>query len=1066
MQIFILLLLGGLGLFVPQVFAQEKQTQIITLKNETEWLSVGKSTYILEDKSNQLTIEEVLNPQNQAKFQLSNQEIITHLPNPYKYWLKLTIQNLSGKEGWLELGSNYLHYIDFYGVKNGKYSLINQTGIMRPLANKAYPSNVFCFPVSAETKLQTVYIATYSPTIYEIPIHLGSARALESEKNPNDYVVGGFVGWMLVMFTYNLFLYLVTRDKVYVFYLGYVLTSIFSAAFLNNYSILHLFFPEAYQIYVFKYVYVWLGLPLVFSGFFAIDFLGLNQHPPIFKRLIQVSIFIFGGLIPFITIFNLIPFYQQVIFNQIATLFFLICLLSICFYLLIFKKEKNAWFYTLAWFWAIGGALGYLLCVNGILPYNIITRNSLFLGVSIETCLFALALADRINRLKDEKNNLQAENLTLIQNQNKILEQKITERTTEINRNQALLEETGKLARVGAWEIDWQTGKIIWSKVTHEIHEVEPGFEPTAEKNRVFYDIEDGVERFTQAAYQCGKVGKPIDIEIPMITAKGRKIWIKILGQGEYENGKCLRLFGIFQDIDERKRAEIEAQEIKEKLSSVFDSLADVVFSIRLPELKANIISPSCEKLFEIPQADFMENYHLWKSLVHPDDKPLIEIIDNALFHKSHYYHEYRIITPSGKLKWLGQKGRLIYDDKKIAIRIDGIISDITQQKQIELEAKEAKDKLASIFNSISEVVWSVSLPDYKMLLMTPSAVDLYGVSFDDFMADSSYWEKAIHPEDRWIVPIIYQEIASKGSYYQEYRIISTQGEVKWISNNGKVIFAEDGTPLRLDGLITNITWRKQIEETLEEEHKLFRTIIDNIPINIYVKDLLSRKVLANRAECEYMGINNEAELLGKVDTDIYPPESAEISLTEDKTVIETGLSILNKETLNTRLDGTKRWFLTSKIPMRNKTGEITGLVGISYDFTHRKEAEEQLKQTLEELQLAKEVLEQQAEEITTLNNHLETTVVERTRLLSLRNQQLKDYAFFNAHKLRAPIATILGLYQVMDLGITPEEMDLIIAKLRESIILLDKMVKKSQSLLDEVDDKDQIINPNDDDEE
>jgi light-regulated signal transduction histidine kinase (bacteriophytochrome) len=79
--------------------------------------------------------------------------------------------------------------------------------------------------------------------------------------------------------------------------------------------------------------------------------------------------------------------------------------------------------------------------------------------------------------------------------------------------------------------------------------------------------------------------------------------------------------------------------------------------------------------------------------------------------------------------------------------------------------------------------------------------------------------------------------------------------------------------------------------------------------------------------------------------------------------------------------------------------------------------------------------------------------VEQRTEQLKRRNAQLNEYAFFNAHKLRAPIATILGLYQVLDLGITAEEREEIILKLRESVVLLDEMVKKSQSLLDEVND-------------
>ncbi|MCU0447659.1 MAG: PAS domain-containing protein [Microscillaceae bacterium] len=1182
MRIAIFLFLSLLKLGSMVGWAQGASTQIITLKNEFELLSVGKQIYFLEDIGGQLTIHDILKPENQTKFSLSEQNIFTRTPTASDYWLRFTFQNLSGKEAWLELNKLNLAYIDFYAGQGNQYQLVVQTGINRPIAQKPYPSNVYWVPLGNTATAQIFYIKLSTRTVFEIPLHIGSIRALEQEKNQNDYLVGGFVGLMLIMLVYNLFLFLSIREWSFVPYLGYVLTSIFSATFLNNYGLIYEFVPEAYHYLVHEHVYVWLGLPIIFIGIFALIFLELAKKNRVFARVVYVHLGLVGIIIPFINILGLEPRYWQSVAYQITTLTFTVSLLIISSYLWFGKKDKNARFYVLAWVWAIMGILSYLLCINGVLPYNLFTRNSIYFGIGLETWMFSLALADRINRLREEKLGLQIQNIQLIQEQNKNLEQKITQRTVEINRSRSLLEETGKLARFGAWELEWKTGKITWSKVTREIHGVEPEFEPDIDNVKKFYP--DGwAEKMHQAAYDCAKQQVPIDLEMLLLTAQGRSIWVRLLGQGEYENGRCIRLYGTFQDIDERKRAEIETERVKEKLASIFNSLNDMVWSVRLPNKKAILITPSAEAIFEIPLADLMADYKLWHTLVHPDDQAVIGLIEKSLETQPEYYYEYRIITQSGKLKWLAHSGKLIYNQNGLPFRVDGFISDITRRKQAEREIIEAKNQLTNIldsmseviwslrlperkmlfvtpsitelygisqqkfmedpdhwdrafhpedrvlipiifqelatkgayyheyrivtpqgitkwvsdsakliydeyqnpirldglitdislrkqaqsqlsnvFESMSEVVWSVSLPDYKMLMLTPSAVDLYGIAYEDFMNDSSYWEKAIHPEDKGIVLVIYESIATQGNYYQEYRIVSTQGEVKWISNNGKVIFDVNGIPIRLDGVITNITQRKQAEQTLAEERHLLRTIIDNIPINIYVKDLLSRKILANKAECEYMGVENEADILGKSDAEIYPQESAMPSLEEDALVMQKGETILGKETFNLRFDGRKSWFLTSKIPIHNLNGEITGLVGISYDFTQRKESEEQLRRTLKELQETQEALEQQAEEIQMLNNHLESLVVERTRLLSIRNQQLQDYAFFNSHKLRAPIATILGLYEVMDLGITSDENELIISKLRESILLLDKMVKKSQSLLDEVDDKDEIINPDD----
>jgi PAS domain S-box-containing protein len=951
----------------PLVLAQSSLIELNSLSSPDY---VGQKVYVFEDASAHLKIEDILKPEIQSKFKLIGKDVYTHPPTRAKFWLKLNIHNLSQEKAFIELGFHDLKDIHLYLKDKKSYKLAAKAGWANPTLNPNYPYNLYWLPLNSDSTIQTVYISILTEGLVEVPIKVGTALALSQSKAKNDYMVGGFVGLMLAMFIYNVFLLLSTGDKIYIAYLGYVFFSVFSASFLNNYPLFYLFFPDFIVKWLTIKVYIWLGIPLVCLGFFAIQFLHLVQYPPIFRRSIYLHIIIFGLLLPLINLFNLIPFHSQVVLYQVLTLTYAFC--AVCTIIYAFSiRGKNIYYYTIGWTWAILGVLVYILSINGLIPFGLLTRNAIFIGVGLETCLFSIALGERYRLLRKEKNTIQAENLKLIQEQNKILEERIIERTTDIKRNEDLLEQTAQLARVGAWEIEWRTAKITWSKVTRLIHEVPNDYEPSIEKNRPFYSLNDGLERFYQVAFECAKSGKPIDIEMLIITAKGREIWVRVLGDAEFKDEKCVRLFGTFQDIDERKRAELETKSLQEKISSIFNSITEAVWSIRLSDRKPILITPSTEALFEIPSQDLMQNYQLWQTVVHPEDRELIEVIENALLNKKSYYFEYRIITKSGKLKWLGQRGRLIFDEEGKAIRVDGIISDITTRKLAEIENKKAQAKLASIFDSISEVVWSVSLPDYKMLMMTPSAVDLYEISYEDFMADSSYWEKAIHPEDKAVIPKIYQQLNDYGHYYEEYRIVTLSGIIKWISNHGQVIYDENKKPIRLDGLISDISQRKKAEEARAEEHALLRVIIDNIPVNIYVKDLKARKVMANRAELEYLGITSEAEIIGKNDFEFYPKELAEVAQEEDKQVMEAGIAILDKEVINIRTDGSERWILISKIPIYNAKGEINGLVGISYDFTSRKQAEESLKKLVIELKETKDILEQQTEEISSLNNQI-----------------------------------------------------------------------------------------------
>jgi PAS domain S-box-containing protein len=132
---------------------------------------------------------------------------------------------------------------------------------------------------------------------------------------------------------------------------------------------------------------------------------------------------------------------------------------------------------------------------------------------------------------------------------------------------------------------------------------------------------------------------------------------------------------------------------------------------------------------------------------------------------------------------------------------------------------------------------------------------------------------------------------------------------------------------------------RKLTEIKLAEERRLLRTIIDNIPISIYAKDLELKKTLANVSELKRTGALVESDILGKTDFEIYPETYAKQSLVEDKSVLFDGVSILSKE----KHYDNDTWALSSKLPLKNEDGQITGIVGISIDFTERRKTQEQL---------------------------------------------------------------------------------------------------------------------------
>ncbi|MDD8018213.1 MAG: PAS domain S-box protein, partial [Bacteroidota bacterium] len=148
----------------------------------------------------------------------------------------------------------------------------------------------------------------------------------------------------------------------------------------------------------------------------------------------------------------------------------------------------------------------------------------------------------------------------------------------------------------------------------------------------------------------------------------------------------------------------------------------------------------------------------------------------------------------------------------------------------------------------------------------------------------------------------------------------------------------------RTVALTDEIVERIKAQELLQNERKLLRTVIDNIPDSIYIKDLASRKILSNVTDVQFIGAKSEAEVLGKNDFDVYPKELAEKFYADDQAMIQTGAPVLNKEKLIYNKKKQERWVLSSKLPLRDKDNQIIGLVGISHDITEQKQAEMELR--------------------------------------------------------------------------------------------------------------------------
>jgi PAS domain S-box-containing protein len=183
--------------------------------------------------------------------------------------------------------------------------------------------------------------------------------------------------------------------------------------------------------------------------------------------------------------------------------------------------------------------------------------------------------------------------------------------------------------------------------------------------------------------------------------------------------------------------------------------------------------------------------------------------------------------------------------------------------------------------------------------------------------------------------------------------------------------------------LINDITERKKTEEKLIRERKLLRTLIDNLPVTIYVKDAECRKIIANRADLNVLGAKTETEVLGKTDLEVFNNDIGTRGYTDDRKLIETGIPILNQEEYFYGTNGMKHWLLTSKIPLTDENGKITGLVGIGHHITEQRKMQAELIE-------AKEKAEES----------------DRLKSAFLANM---------SHEIRTPLNSIIGFSELLD---------------------------------------------------
>jgi PAS domain S-box-containing protein len=214
-------------------------------------------------------------------------------------------------------------------------------------------------------------------------------------------------------------------------------------------------------------------------------------------------------------------------------------------------------------------------------------------------------------------------------------------------------------------------------------------------------------------------------------------------------------------------------------------------------------------------------------------------------------------------------------------------------------------------------------------------------------------WIDLLHPDDRAEAMRSFMAYLDDptGMYESFYRMKHASGNWIWICSRGGFLKVEEAPQMSsIIGTHIDITEQKQAQEEIHRERILLRTLIDNLPDTIYVKDADGRKIIANRADVAAIGAKCEADVIGKTDLELFPNNIGRRGYKDDMDVLHSGEPLLNREEFFYDAKGTQHWLATSKVPVYDEHGKVNRILGIGHNITERKRSEEALNKLNKEL--------------------------------------------------------------------------------------------------------------------
>lgn len=397
--------------------------QVIPIQGHFGKIPISGLVSVLEDPTSELTLEEIQQKKYQNAFVAHDKQGVINLGfSDSTFWVKATLidhraSNDMLEDLLLEVDFAPLHKLAFYTPKTDGAFQVVRTGALYPFGHRSYEHRNFLFdlPIQPGEK-KTFYLQVQSTTSIQLPINIWEKDVFFSHSGLGNHLWGAYIGLMLVMLIYNLFLCIAVRDKSYFYYIAYLaacgmaMMMISGAGYqwfwrnspsLNEYG--HTLFP---------------CLTFASGIMFARVYLGVDYYSKWFDRWL-------GLLVAVSLITAAAAWFTGRGFNLWATVLAITFALSLLYsgIVAVLAGARPAKYFLAAWSALIVAVVIYSMCITGLLTYSVWAINAIHIATAIEVVLLSFGLADRINQMKKERMALKEANSAALEKSNEILKE-------------------------------------------------------------------------------------------------------------------------------------------------------------------------------------------------------------------------------------------------------------------------------------------------------------------------------------------------------------------------------------------------------------------------------------------------------------------------------------------------------------------------------------------------------------------------------------------------------------------------------------------------------------------